>query len=63
MRRCHRAGQGGFTLVELMLTTAILSIVLAGLVSLLSSGQRAYSRGSNTIDAQQNARAAMDRMV
>lgn len=63
VRRLLRHGQGGFTLVELMLATAILSIVMAGLVALLSSGQRAYSRGSNTIEAQQNARVALDRMV
>jgi type II secretory pathway pseudopilin PulG len=49
--------------MELMITTAILGLVLAGLVTLLSSGQRAYSRGSNTIDAQQNARVAIDRMA
>jgi prepilin-type N-terminal cleavage/methylation domain-containing protein len=59
-RRHH--GQRGFTLVELLIATAILGLVMAGLLSLLTASQRAYSRGSNTIDAQQNARVALERL-
>jgi type IV pilus assembly protein PilW len=58
-----RGSQQGFSLIELLLATAILGIVMSGLVALLSAGQRAYSRGSNTVDAQQNARVALDRMA
>jgi prepilin-type N-terminal cleavage/methylation domain-containing protein len=58
LRRCQR----GFTLIELMIATAILGLVMAGLLSLLSGGQQAYSRGSNTIDAQQNVRVALELM-
>jgi prepilin-type N-terminal cleavage/methylation domain-containing protein len=58
LRRCQR----GFTLIELLIATAILGLVMAGLLSLLSGGQQAYSRGSNTIDAQQNVRVALELM-
>ena len=56
-------GQRGFTMVELLLATALLGLVMAGLLSLLTASQSAYARGSNTIDAQQNARVALDRMA
>jgi len=54
--------QRGFTLIELMLATALLGFVMAGLLSLLTASQSAYARGTNTIDAQQNARVALDRL-
>ena len=58
--RCR--GEGGFTLVEMMISVAILGLVMAGLLGLLTSSRNAYSRGSSTIEAQQNARLALDRM-
>ena len=50
----------GFTLIELMISTAVLGLVMAGLLGLLNSSEQAYSRGANTVDAQQNARVALD---
>jgi prepilin-type N-terminal cleavage/methylation domain-containing protein len=55
-------GQGGFTLMELLISVTILGLVMAGLLGLLTASQNAYSRGSSTIEAQQNARLALDRM-
>ena len=55
-------GEGGFTLMELMISVAILGLVMAGLLGLLTASRDAYSRGSSTIEAQQNARLALDRM-
>ena len=55
-------GEGGFTLIELMISAAILGLMMAGLLGLLTASRNAYSRGSSTIDAQQNARLALDRM-
>ena len=55
-------GEGGFTLAELLISVAILGIVMAGLLGLLTASRNAYSRGSGTIEAQQNARLALDRM-
>jgi prepilin-type N-terminal cleavage/methylation domain-containing protein len=57
------AGQAGFSLAELLVATAVVGIVMAGLVGLLSSSQSAYSRGTNTVDAQQNARVALERLA
>jgi prepilin-type N-terminal cleavage/methylation domain-containing protein len=65
MRRATRrwSGRGGFTLVELLITTAIVGVVMAGLYVMLSAGQESYLVGANQAEAQQNLRLAMDRMV
>ncbi len=55
--------QRGFTIVELMLATAILGLVMAGLLGLLTASRNAYWRGSNVVEAQQNARVALERMA
>jgi prepilin-type N-terminal cleavage/methylation domain-containing protein len=59
---CRGRGDGGFTLVELMISLAIMGLVMAGLLGLLTASRDAYSRGSSTIEAQQNTRLALDRM-
>lgn len=56
-------GQRGFTMVELLITTAIVGLVMAGLYVMLSSGQESYLVGTNQAEAQQNLRLAVDRMV
>jgi prepilin-type N-terminal cleavage/methylation domain-containing protein len=56
-------GEGGFTLIELMIAAAVLGLVMAGLLSVLSGSQRAYTRGSNTSDAQQTVRTAIERIA
>ena len=62
MVRRH-SGQRGYTLVELLITTAIVGIVMAGLYVMLSAGQESYLVGTNQVEAQQNLRLAVDRMV
>jgi prepilin-type N-terminal cleavage/methylation domain-containing protein len=65
MTRSSRApsDQRGFTMVELLAATAILGLVMAGLLGMLTASRNAYSRGTNTVSAQQNARVALDRMA
>jgi prepilin-type N-terminal cleavage/methylation domain-containing protein len=53
----------GFTLIELMVVVVILSFVVLGLVTIFSGGVRSYISGNAQLEAQRNARQAMDRMV
>jgi len=61
--RAALTGVGGFTLAELLVVTAILAMILAGLVGLLRVGGQGALRGSHQVEAQQNARVAMARLV
>jgi prepilin-type N-terminal cleavage/methylation domain-containing protein len=56
-------GQRGYTLTELLVVTAMVGLVMAGLLGLLVSGQRTFLEGSNRAEAQQNARLAIERML
>ncbi|HET8577540.1 MAG TPA: prepilin-type N-terminal cleavage/methylation domain-containing protein [Methylomirabilota bacterium] len=53
----------GFSLTELLVVTAVLGCVLAGLWTLLQAGFTAYGLGTARIEAQQSARVALERMV
>lgn len=55
--------QKGFSIVELMVVVVILSLITLGLVSLFSGGMRSWVSGGSQLEAQRNARQAMDRMV
>jgi prepilin-type N-terminal cleavage/methylation domain-containing protein len=60
--RTRLAGRAGYTLVEMITVMIILSIVLAGLTTMFHAGMTAEVRANRELDAQQNARAALDRM-
>jgi len=55
--------QKGFSIVELMVVVVIISLITLGLVSLFSGGMRSWVSGGSQLEAQRNARQAMDRMV
>jgi len=55
--------QKGMTLIELMVTLAILSIIILGLVVFFSCGVRSWITGQYQLEAQRNARQAMESMV
>ena len=55
--------QRGFTLAELLVVTALVGLVMAGVLSLLMSSNQSYQRGTNQVEAQQSARVAMARMA
>jgi len=61
--RARVRSQHGFTLSELLVACAVIAFVMAGLLTMLQSGQESYLRGSRQIEAQQNLRVAIDRMV
>lgn len=52
----------GYSLVELLVGTAVLGIVMAGVLGLLRSGVGAYGYGAARVEAQQSARVALARM-
>ena len=53
----------GFTLPEILLATAIIGMVMAGVFVIQRQGQQAYLFGSNRVETQQNARGALDLMA
>jgi len=55
--------QRGFTAAEMLVSAAVIAIIMAGLLSLLMSGQQSYVAGANRAEAQQNARLVLERMV
>jgi len=58
----HRrfAGERGVTLSEMMVVLVILGIVLAGMTTLFVSASKSHVDQSNRVEAQQNARLALD---
>jgi prepilin-type N-terminal cleavage/methylation domain-containing protein len=60
MRSERRAGQDGFSLIELMVAMLVTLIVSGAIYGLLASGQGAFRREPELADRQQNIRVAMD---
>lgn len=63
MRRAPSRRRQGFTLLELMVTGTILVIGLMGIYLAFDSTWATYTRGRGKVDAQQNARVAMDQIA
>lgn len=61
--RAAGLGQGGFTLAELLVAVAIVGLVMAGLVTLLMTGNQSYVTGANQVEAQQAGRVALERVA
>jgi type IV pilus assembly protein PilW len=55
-------GQGGFTLVELMVAMSIFLLILVGVFQIFDPSHGAYQASESKLGVQQNARVAMDRM-
>ena len=49
----------GFSLLEVMITTAIFGVLLVGVCTLYASSLKSFNRGQNKIEAQQNARVGI----
>jgi prepilin-type N-terminal cleavage/methylation domain-containing protein len=60
--RLRLGGDSGHTLPELLTAMVILLVVLGGLTAMFTAGLRAEVRANRELQAQQNARAALDRM-
>jgi type IV pilus assembly protein PilW len=61
MDRFHAAK--GFTLVDLLVSLAVLGLLLGGVVSVLRVGLSSYLWGAARVQAQQSARVALERMA
>ena len=55
-------GEGGFSLVEMIVVVAILGVVIGGLATLLEQGSNAELDMNNRFQAQLNARLALDKL-
>jgi prepilin-type N-terminal cleavage/methylation domain-containing protein len=61
VRRAAEA-QDGFTLTELLVVLVIIGIVLAGITQLFTSGLKAEADQTKRVNAQQDARVALDQL-
>ena len=59
MTRRRLRNQRGFVLSELLVVTAVIVLVMAGIFAIQRGGQQAYLLGSNRVETQQNARVAL----
>lgn len=50
-------------LADLLVAVAVLGLLLAAILGLLTMGQQAYAIGAGRVEAQQSARAALQRMA
>ncbi len=53
----------GFSLIEMMVVVVILGLIVLGLVTFFTGGAKSWVAGQSQLEAQRNARQAMDRMV
>ncbi|HXJ84234.1 MAG TPA: prepilin-type N-terminal cleavage/methylation domain-containing protein [Candidatus Methylomirabilis sp.] len=53
----------GFTLAELVVASAVIVLVMAGVLVVQQQGQQAYLLGASRVETQQNARVALDLMT
>ncbi len=63
VKKIFKKNCSGMTLIELMVVITILSMVILGLVSFFGGGIRSWISGQNQLQAQREARIALDRMV
>lgn len=59
-RPAARDGERGFTLIEMLVSIVIVAVLSFGLFRIFTSTNETYKRGTENIDGQQNARAALN---
>src|SRR3972149_5399477 len=64
VRRSSRAARaGGFSYVEVLLTVLLLSLVVGGILPLLTGGEESYEELRRRQEMIQNARVALDKLL
>jgi prepilin-type N-terminal cleavage/methylation domain-containing protein len=59
----YKYNQKGFSLIEMMVVVCILGLIVLGLVTFFTGGAKSWVAGQSQLEAQRNARQAMDQMV
>jgi Tfp pilus assembly protein PilW len=54
--------EGGFTLVEMLVTTVLMIVVLSALYSIFDMSVRVFSTGNNKVEAVESARVGLEKM-
>jgi prepilin-type N-terminal cleavage/methylation domain-containing protein len=62
-RQDRRNGERGFSLVEMLVASAVFAIVAAVVFIFYTAAQRSYKSGENFSEQQQSTRVAFDRMI
>jgi prepilin-type N-terminal cleavage/methylation domain-containing protein len=62
-RRAALVNERGFTLAELLVASAVLGIIMLGVLTVQRQGLSAYLVGAARVEVQQNARAGLDTML
>lgn len=63
MKTIYAKNQKGFSLIEMMVVVVILGLIVLGLVTFFTGGAKSWVAGQSQLEAQRNARQAMDIMV
>ena len=63
LKNIYIKNQKGFSLIEMMVVVVILGLIVLGLVTFFTGGAKSWVAGQSQLEAQRNARQAMDRMV
>lgn len=60
--RALARSEAGYTVAEMLVVTAVVGLIMAGLLTLLMSGQQSFTVGANRSEAQQSARLVLQRL-
>src|SRR3954463_5736389 len=63
MRAVETSRQRGFSLAEVMVASAIMVIVIVGILLMYDRANKVFKTGNEAAELQQNVRVAYDRMV
>ncbi|HXH37289.1 MAG TPA: prepilin-type N-terminal cleavage/methylation domain-containing protein, partial [Thermoanaerobaculia bacterium] len=63
MHRTARHQQRGFTLAEILVTTAIFAIIMIAALTVYDRSNRVFKAGTESADMQQSTRIGFDKLV
>jgi type IV pilus assembly protein PilW len=59
----ERCAQAGYSLVDVLVATAVMGLLMSATLGMLQAGLAAWGWGTGRVEAQQAVRAALDRMA